>query len=87
VPQRAVLQGQGGAFVYVVDSSGTATARDIRTSNSQGEDWIIESGLAAGERVVVDGVQKVVPGKPVKIGEAPPTASAAEAAPAKPGVR
>ncbi|HKV76069.1 MAG TPA: efflux RND transporter periplasmic adaptor subunit [Gemmatimonadales bacterium] len=85
VPQRAVLQGQGGAFVYVVDSSGTATARDIKTSSSQGDDWIVESGLAAGERVIVDGVQKVVSGKPVKIGEAPATTSPSEAAPAKSG--
>lgn len=85
VPQRAVLQGQGGAFVYVVDSSGNATARDIRTSSSQGEDWIVESGLTAGERVIVDGVQKVVSGKPVKVGEAAATASPSETAPAKTG--
>ncbi|HTO74029.1 MAG TPA: efflux RND transporter periplasmic adaptor subunit [Gemmatimonadales bacterium] len=85
VPQRAVLQGQGGAYVYVVDSAGNATARDIKTSASQGEDWIVESGLAAGERVIVDGVQKVVSGKPVKVGEAAATASPAEAAPAKMG--
>jgi len=87
VPQKAVLQGQGGAFVYVVDSAGIATARDITTSAAQGDQWIVESGLKAGDQVVVDGVQKVVSGQPVKVGPMPPTVAPAEATPGKPGAK
>jgi membrane fusion protein, multidrug efflux system len=79
VPQRAVLQGQGGAYVYVVDSAGTPTARDVTTSAARGDQWIVSSGLKLGEQVVVDGVQKVIPGQPVRVagGPAPTTADSA----------
>lgn len=66
VPQRAVQQGLGGAFVYVVDSTGNAAVRPVSAGPWQGDDWIIEDGLAAGDRVVIDGVQKVRPGAAVR---------------------
>lgn len=67
VPQRAVLQGLTGAFVYVVTEGDTARARTVVASTWEGEGWVIDSGLVAGERVVVDGTQRVVAGQPVKI--------------------
>jgi len=69
LPQRAVLQGQQGKFVWVVGSDDTAEMRPIAVGDWIGRDWLIDSGLAPGERVVVDGTVKVRPGSPVKIVE------------------
>jgi len=66
VPQRAVQQGLGRQFVYVVGVGDTVTARDVNTGQWSGNLWIIQSGLTAGDRVVVDGIQKVAPGRVVK---------------------
>jgi membrane fusion protein (multidrug efflux system) len=61
-----VQQGLGRQFVYVVGVGDTVTARDVSPGQWSGNLWIIESGLAAGDRVVVDGIQKVAPGRVVK---------------------
>jgi membrane fusion protein (multidrug efflux system) len=66
VPQRAVQQGLGRQFVYVVGAGDTVTARDVKTGPWSGSLWIIDSGLSPGDRVVVDGIQKVAPGHVVK---------------------
>jgi membrane fusion protein, multidrug efflux system len=66
VPQRAVQQGLGRQFVYVVGAGDTVTARDVNPGQWSGTLWIIDSGLAAGDRVIVDGIQKVAPGRVVK---------------------
>lgn len=83
VPQRAVQHGQQGKFVFVVGSESQAQARPVEVGDWLGPDWIIESGLVAGERVIVDGVVKVQPGAAVKIIEperAVPAVSPAAAA-------
>lgn len=67
VPQRAVLQGLGGAFVYVATDGDTARARTVKATTWEGGGWVIDSGLAVGERVVVDGTQRVIPGQPVRV--------------------
>lgn len=66
VPQRAVQQGLGGAFVYVLGPDGKVVARDVTASDWAGKQWLIESGLKPGERVIVDGAQKATPGRPVQ---------------------
>ena len=66
VPQRAVLQGLGGAFVYVLDADDKVATRPVSATSWDGASWLIEQGLAAGDRVVVDGVQQVGPGSPVR---------------------
>jgi len=66
VPQRAVMQGMGRQFVYVVGAGDTVTARDVKTGSWSGQLWIIDQGLAAGDRVVVEGTQKIAPGRVVK---------------------
>jgi membrane fusion protein (multidrug efflux system) len=66
VPQRAVQQGLGRQFVYVVGAGDTVSAHDVKTGSWSGSLWLIDSGLVAGDRVVVDGVQKVAPGRVVK---------------------
>ena len=65
VPQRAVQQGLGRQFVYVVGAGDTVTARDVQPGAWSGDLWIIEGGLQTGERVVIDGVQKAKSGQPV----------------------
>jgi membrane fusion protein (multidrug efflux system) len=71
VPQRSVLEGPQGKFVYVVDEKGTAQPRPVQAGDWSGERWIISSGLKGGERVIVDGVMKIGPGAPVKVAEKP----------------
>ncbi|GIX27237.1 MAG: hemolysin D [Burkholderiales bacterium] len=67
VPQRAVLEGPGGKFVYVVNAEGKAEPRPVQAGPWNGESWVIREGLAAGERVIVDGVMKIGPGVPVTV--------------------
>src|SRR6266567_2026076 len=66
VPQRAVQRSLGGAFVYVVGDSNRVAARDVVATSWERGGWLIEQGLRAGDRVVVDGVQKVAPGQPAR---------------------
>ena len=72
VPQRAVIQSLGRQSVYVLGGGDTVQARDVHAAAWLGDRWLIDSGLVAGDRVVVDGVQKVRPG-----GTAHPTPAAA----------
>lgn len=84
VPQRAVMQSRNGASVYVVDAEGKVESRPVTTGGFSGTDWVIASGLHAGEQVIVEGLQKAKPGavvKPVPFGaSAPAAASAVQAA-------
>ncbi|MDO8547458.1 MAG: efflux RND transporter periplasmic adaptor subunit [Nitrospirales bacterium] len=66
VPQRAVQQGPKGSIVYVVGEGGKVEIRSIQGASWRGSQWLIEDGLRAGERVVVDGMHRIVPGAPVK---------------------
>jgi membrane fusion protein (multidrug efflux system) len=66
VPQRAVQQALGRQFVYVVAQGDTALARDVKPGPWSGNLWIIDQGLAGGDRVIIDGIQKVAPGRPVR---------------------
>ncbi|HYE93232.1 MAG TPA: efflux RND transporter periplasmic adaptor subunit [Terriglobales bacterium] len=76
VPQRAVLQNPqgGGKIVFVVDEKSTAQPRPVEAGEWSGDQWVITSGLKAGERVIVDGVMKLGPGAPVRIAEPKPAA-------------
>ena len=80
VPQRAVQQGQEGKFVYVVGADGKAAVRPVTVGDWLGKDWIVESGLAAGDRVIVDGALKVAPGAPVQVVDAAATPAGAPGA-------
>jgi membrane fusion protein (multidrug efflux system) len=85
VPQRAVLEGPQGKFVYVVNNKSQAEARPIEAGEWAGDSWVITSGLKPGERVILDGVLKLGPGAPVKVADAAkPEAKPEAKAPAKP---
>ena len=65
VPQRAVSELQGSYQVVVVDSDNKAHIRPIKVGERSGALWMIEEGLKPGERVVVEGIQKVKEGATV----------------------
>src|SRR6266404_4193388 len=66
VPQQAVQELQGLKSVYVVGAGDKAEPRQIVASYRLGNDWVVDTGLAAGDRVVTEGVGKLRPGAPVK---------------------
>jgi RND family efflux transporter MFP subunit len=66
IPQSAVLEDRDGRYVLLVDAQNQVEQRRIRTGVISGALWTIESGLSAGETVIVQGVQKVRPGQTVK---------------------
>lgn len=81
IPQRAVSESPQGSFVYVIDDNNTAEQRFVEPGDWTGQNWIIESGLEAGDRVVVDGLISVQPGvtvNPSPLGATPETADAAQ---------
>jgi len=67
VPQRAVLEGPKDKFVYVVNAESKAEPRPVQVGAWAGDGWIIDTGLKAGDRVIVDGVMKIGPGAPVQV--------------------
>lgn len=65
VPQRAVQQGPKGPVVFLVGEGDKVEVRDVRATSWQHSRWIIEEGLKLGDRVIVNGLQRVAPGIPV----------------------
>ena len=90
VPQQAVQRDNSGASVMTVGADGKVAPRPVRTGSAQGDKWIVTEGLKEGDVVIVEGLQKIQPGAPVKpvpwkpaAGNAAP-APVAAAAPANP---
>lgn len=70
VPQAAIQEDSKGRYVFVVNAGSKVEQRRIETGPSIGTDWAVKTGLKAGEKVIVQGVQKVRPGQLVKAVEA-----------------
>uniref|UniRef100_B0SWU2 Efflux transporter, RND family, MFP subunit n=1 Tax=Caulobacter sp. (strain K31) TaxID=366602 RepID=B0SWU2_CAUSK len=67
IPQAAVSRDpKGAATVMVVGAKGAAEVRQIVTTQTVGDKWLVTSGLNPGDQVIVEGLQKVRPGAPVK---------------------
>jgi len=66
LPQRAVQEAQGRNFVWIADPERHAQRRDVVMGPRVGEQWLIVSGLSAGDDVVVDGAQKLRAGSVLK---------------------
>jgi len=69
VPVVAIQRGPQGTFVYVVKSDRTVEVRPVKMGHTEGNDASIETGLSEGERVVVDGVDKLQAGSKVRLQE------------------
>ena len=94
VPQRAVMEGPQGKFVYVVAPSDkpemkgavVATSRPVQAGEwvdlPGGKGWVIREGLKPGDKVIVDGLMRIGPGAPVQIAQAPAAGASAPAQPA-----
>ena len=67
VPQTAVQENQAGKYVYKLDENDLPQLVYIKIGEQQGTNWIVNEGLKAGDRIVIDGLQKVVPGQPVTV--------------------
>jgi RND family efflux transporter MFP subunit len=65
VPQRAVIDLQGTHQVAVVDGANKVSIRPVQTGETIGEQWIVTGSIQAGDRVIVEGIQKVRPGMQV----------------------
>ena len=85
-PMRAITRGAGGAAtVLVVGAENKVELRSLKLGSAVGDRWIVTDGLKAGERIVIEGVQKARPGgvvKPVSTAEASDDRTTAAAAPA-----
>ena len=71
IPQRAVSVADSGGTVMIVDKDGKAAVRPIELGELVGDKWIVTSGLKPGDRVIVSNLQKLQPGMPVQIANAP----------------
>jgi membrane fusion protein (multidrug efflux system) len=91
VPQQGITRDpKGNATAMVVSQDGKVEQRAVEVSRTIGSQWLVDSGLEAGDRVVVSGLQKIGPGMPVEAteagaepaatapGESPPDAAAVD---------
>jgi len=81
VPQRAVTEMQGKFLIAVVDAANKVEVRPVKPGERIGSDWIIAEGLNPGDKIVVEGTQKVRPGAVIETQAYTPAAAATE----KPG--
>jgi membrane fusion protein (multidrug efflux system) len=81
VPQQGVMRDpKGQASVFLVTADNKIALRNIHTDRAVGDKWFVTDGLSAGDRVVVLGLQKVMPGASVQPTEMTPEALEAAAA-------
>jgi membrane fusion protein, multidrug efflux system len=86
VPQQGIARNsKGETTAMVVDAAGNAELRPVVVSRTIDDKWLVDSGLSAGDRVIVEGLQKVRPGAPVQATEAGTAAPAPPPAARAPG--
>lgn len=67
VPQTATMENQEGFYVYILDEENLPRMSYIKTMGQIDDKWIVISGVKAGDRILTSGLQKVIPGNPVRI--------------------
>ncbi|MEN1993262.1 efflux RND transporter periplasmic adaptor subunit [Stenotrophomonas bentonitica] len=86
VPMQGIARDpKGDTSAMVVGKDDKVEVRQVKVSRSLGDKWLVEDGLKAGDKVIVEGLQKIQPGMPVQateMGAAPAKPAAAPAAPA-----
>ncbi len=81
IPAQAVMTGQAGTYVYVLNQDQTARTQDVTVGRAADDDVVIEKGLTAGQRVVTDGQLRLVPGARVEIKTGAPAGAAVPVTP------
>lgn len=66
LPQSAIQRDNDGAYVYAIDGADKIVERRVELGDQRGGDWVVLSGIDAGARIVVSGIQKAKPGEKVK---------------------
>jgi membrane fusion protein (multidrug efflux system) len=80
-PQQAILRDpKGNATALIVNHDGKVEPREVKVSRTVGNQWLVDEGLVAGDRLIVEGLQKVQPGMTVKAVEATAASGIAAAA-------
>ncbi len=69
VPQSATMENQEGLYVYIMDEKNQPKLSYIKTMGQVGTNWVVYEGVKTGDRIITTGMQKVIPGSPVKIVE------------------
>ncbi len=90
VPQKAVQQTANGHVVYLANDKGQAELRPVMVGDWVGDEWVINQGLKGGDKIIVEGFQRLAPGAPVKVitpEEAAAKAAAAAVKPAQPAAK
>jgi membrane fusion protein (multidrug efflux system) len=84
VPQAALQLDQAGSYVLVVDGQDQVEQRRVQTGQALAGNLVVNSGLQAGEQVIVEGIQKIRPGMKVQASVVPLATSDAEISPSAP---
>ncbi len=80
-PQQAIMHDpKGNATAFIVNHDGKVEPREVKVSRTVGNQWLVDEGLGAGDRLIVEGLQKVQPGMTVKAVEATAASGIAAAA-------
>ena len=83
VPMQGIARDpKGDTSAMVVDADGKVAVRPVKVSRTIGDKWLVEDGLKAGDKVIVEGLQKIGPGMPVQATEKGAEAAKPAAAPA-----
>jgi membrane fusion protein (multidrug efflux system) len=69
IPQKCVVELQGQYSVFVVNNENKVESRQIVSGNKSGDYWVVSEGLKAGEKIIIDGIQKVRNGSEVNATE------------------
>ena len=78
VPDTAIGSDQGGAYVLVVDAQNVVQEKSVTTGSDLGGLKVIATGLAPTDKVIIDGLQRAIPGETVAPQDAPPIAVPAD---------
>lgn len=84
VPQRALIRNAQGASVLVVGTDGKVAALPVKAPQAIGDSWVVTEGLKGGEKVIVEGLQKVKVGAPAKAVPFKPAGAPAQASEQQP---
>lgn len=85
IPQQAVQRDTSGTYVMTIGTDGNVKRKEVTTTDMRDGNWVVSDGLAAGDQVVVSGVQKVKDGAPAKATPWQPAAATGKPATSAPG--